>query len=98
MRKRLTNLSKTEKSSSSFQNLHFTKSSFHGILISRISGLNREAAKSSFFEVEPLRVPLTMMKRYNIQLLKIHKFLFVQAELQRIKNKAKIFIEIPYLH
>ena len=72
------------------------KSTFHSILISRISGLSSETRKTSYFEVHPLRVSLTMLKRYNVQLLKLHKLLFAQTELQMIQDKAKILIEMPY--
>ena len=30
-----------------------------------------------------------MLKRYNVRLLKIHKLLFAQTELQTIQDKAK---------
>ena len=37
-----------------------------------------------------------MLKRYHFQLLKIHKLLFAQTELQTIQDKAKILVEIQY--
>ena len=103
-RKWHTNLSKTEKYSSSFQNYISRHFNFVAKLKKYFSWHFNFAdlrsqprnCKNSCFEVERLWVPLNILKSYNIRLLKIHKLLFAQTELQTIQDKPKILIEIPH--